>query len=108
MKKLPKSVKVPRSALNSAGNGLHTPPFYHNLVLVGNIAPDATTARSNPGFRVWGLRFRVQGFMVLRGFREALKELLPFFWGLLEIFFGSGCPYSQPDAVQVLGFRVHG
>ncbi|CAE7234186.1 unnamed protein product [Symbiodinium sp. CCMP2592] len=37
--------------MNHLSNGLHTPPFYHNLVLVGNIAPEATTARSGLGIR---------------------------------------------------------
>eukprot|EP00439_Symbiodinium_sp_Y106_P000772 s3580_g1.t1 len=62
--------------MNHLSNGLHTPPFYHNLVLVGNIAPDATTARSNPGSGL-GIRgpkdneyFFVSGLTVINYFES--------------------------------------
>ena len=37
--------------MNHLSNGLHTAPFYHNLVLVGNIDPASTTSRMNRGIR---------------------------------------------------------
>ncbi|CAE7752181.1 PKHD1L1 [Symbiodinium sp. CCMP2456] len=62
--------------MNHLSNGLHTPPFYHNLVLVGNIAPEATTARSTPGSGL-GIRgpkdneyFYVSGLTVINYFES--------------------------------------
>ena len=37
--------------MNHLSNGLHTAPFYHNLVLVGNIDPSSQTSRTGRGVR---------------------------------------------------------
>lgn len=37
--------------MNHLSNGLHTAPFYHNLVLVGNMDPEATSSRMGRGVR---------------------------------------------------------